>query len=138
MPPKKRTEKWSQDHKAQFRRLIAQRKINPTRVDTEYIDSIGETYFPNRPKATFQNNFKASVREYKIGLALNKANEARRTRAAARNGEFFLGRLLFVSFITHDSFLVAAAAEPEPDEEEDKSYVSANKEIDDEEEAVND
>ena len=135
MPPKKRTEKWSQDHKAKFRRLIQQRKINPTIVDPEYIDSIGEQYWPNRPQATFRNNYKASVREYKIGLALNEANEARKTRAAARNGEFFLGWLLLVSFITHDSFLVAAAAEPPDEEEDDESYVSANEEaVDDEEE----
>lgn len=92
MPPKqKRTEKWGDKHKDRFRALIKQRKINPQNSDPTYIDKIREAYWPDRKPSTFNRNYKASVSEYRIGVALNEANEAREARASRRNGEFFLG-----------------------------------------------
>jgi hypothetical protein len=84
-----RAVKWNASHKAKFRTLILQRKIDPKRSDTDYIDKIRAKHFADRPVLTFRNNYKSSVSEYKIGQALNAANKARETResrAAARKG----------------------------------------------------
>lgn len=86
MPPKPRTKKWCDADKAKFRKLIAQKKINPKKVDTDTIDRIGKRYWPERPKETFRNNYKKSVNEHKIGLALNAAAEARKKK---EEGESF-------------------------------------------------
>ena len=81
MPPK-RTEKWNDPHKDQFRALIIQRKINPQDSNPKYIEKIREKYWPERKEATFKTNSKNSVSEYKIGVALNEANKARHARAS--------------------------------------------------------
>jgi hypothetical protein len=85
--PKQRTPKWSVQHKEQFRNLVKNRKINPQRSDTAYIDKIGKKYFPERPTATFRNNYKSSAAEYRVGEAINRAAAA----SAAARGEFFSG-----------------------------------------------
>ena len=85
--PKQRAEKWSIKHKEQFRNLVKNRKINPQRSDTAYIDRIGKKYFPERPTATFRNNYKSSAAEYRVGEAINRAAAA----SAAAQGEFFSG-----------------------------------------------
>lgn len=86
MPPKKRATKWGEAGKAHFRQLIKNKKINPKNTTTEYIDKIGQKYFPDRPKATFRNNYKASVSEWRVGQAIKEANEARAAKAG--EGEF--------------------------------------------------
>lgn len=86
MPPKQqRAAKWNDGHKAVFRQHIKNKKINPKNQSTEYIDKIRAKYFPDRPVATFRNNYKASFSEWRIGQAINEANEA---RAAKAGGEF--------------------------------------------------
>jgi hypothetical protein len=47
--PKQRVEKWSAKHKAQFRKLVENEKINPKRSDTAYIDKICEKHFKEHP-----------------------------------------------------------------------------------------
>lgn len=86
MPPKPRCKKWCDADKVKFRNLIDQNKINPKKVDPDTIDKIGKRYWPERPQKTFRNNYKSSVQEYKIGLALNAAAEARKKKA---KGKYF-------------------------------------------------
>ena len=84
-----RAVKWNASHKAKFRTLILQRKIDPKRSDANYIDKIRAKHFADRPVLTFRINYISSVSEYKIGQALNEANKAREkreSRAAARKG----------------------------------------------------
>lgn len=87
MPPKgkgTRAPKWSEAHRAQFRQLIKNKKINPQNSTPAYVDKIRERYFPDRPVPTFRNNYKSSVSEWRVGQAIAEANEAR-----AAKGETF-------------------------------------------------
>jgi hypothetical protein len=71
--PKQRAEKWSVKHKTVFRQHILNGRINPKRSDTAYIDKIREKYFKDCPVATFHNNYKASIAEYRIRAAIDTA-----------------------------------------------------------------
>ena len=72
MPPK--ADKWGKGHKADFLEKVRQRKINVNVDDPKYIKQIHEKYWPDRKPATFRNNWKATVAEYRIGQAINSRN----------------------------------------------------------------
>jgi hypothetical protein len=83
MPPKpKRAAKWNEGHKALFRQHIKNKRINPKNTNTKYIDEIHKKYLPDCPKATFCNNYKASVSEWQVGQAIKEANKASAAKAA--------------------------------------------------------
>ena len=73
----KRCPKWSADLKAGFRRHIEARRINPKRCDKEYIKTIHQLYYKDRPLKTFEKNYKTSIAEYRAGQAINAAHKAR-------------------------------------------------------------
>ncbi len=56
MEAKQHAVKWNLAHKAKFRSLILQQKINPKRSDTKYIDKIRAKHFADRPVSTFQTH----------------------------------------------------------------------------------
>jgi phosphate-selective porin len=62
-----RCPKWGTKLKADFRRHIEARRINPNKTDRAYILSIHDRYYKGRPDTTFIENYNASVAEWRIG-----------------------------------------------------------------------
>jgi hypothetical protein len=69
--------KWGTALKTEFRKLIENRKINPTRTDKAYILHICDKYFKGRPDATFVKNFNTSVAEWRVGHYINEYNKGK-------------------------------------------------------------
>jgi phosphate-selective porin len=72
-----RCPKWGTKLKADFRRHIEARRINPNKTDRAYILSIRHRYYKGRPDATFIKNYNASVAEWRIGHYVNEYNKGK-------------------------------------------------------------
>ena len=69
--------KWDTKLKAEFRKHIKVKCINPNKTDRAYILSIHDLYFKGHPDATFIKNYNASVAEWCIGHYVNEYNKGK-------------------------------------------------------------
>ncbi len=72
-----RCPKWDTKLKAEFRKHIEARRINPNKTDKAYILSIRDRYYKGRPDATFIKNYNASVAEWRVGHYVNEYNKGK-------------------------------------------------------------